>query len=122
MITKSVESVNDTTFESQVESVPGLTLVDFWAPWCAPCRLLAPTVERLAEEYQGRVTISKFNIDEGPATAARFRIRSIPSLLFFRDGENIDTVVGVESHEALTARIDEHLRTAAHPMPHLSGR
>ena len=115
MITNSVENVNDTTFESQVESVAGLTIVDFWVPWCAPCRLLAPTIERLAEEYQGRVTISKFNVDDGPVTAARFRIRSIPSLLFFRDGENIDTVVGVESHEALVARIEGHLGAAAYP-------
>ena len=115
MITNSVENVNDTTFESQVESVAGLTIVDFWAPWCAPCRLLAPTIERLAEEYQGRVTISKFNIDDGPVTAARFRIRSIPSLLFFRDGENIDTVVGVESREALVARIEGHLGVAVYP-------
>ena len=88
MITKSVENVNDTTFESQIESVPGLAIVDFWAPWCAPCLLLAPTIERLAEEYEGRVTISKFNIDEGPLTAARFRVRSVPNLLFFRDREN----------------------------------
>ena len=115
MITKTVENVNDTTFESQIEGVPGLSIVDFGAPWCSPCLLLAPAIERLAEEYQGRVTISKFNIDEGPATAARFRIRSIPSLLFFRDGENIDTVIGVESHEALAARIDEHLGAASGP-------
>ena len=115
MITKSVENVNDATFGSEVENVQGLAIVDFGAPWCAPCLLLAPTIERLAEEYQGRVTISKLNIDDGPLTATRFSVRSIPSLLFFRDGENIDTVVGVESHEALAARIDEHLGAEVGP-------
>ena len=115
MITKSVENVNDTTFGSEIEDVPGLAIVDFGAPWCAPCLLLAPTVERLAEEYQRRVTVAKLNIDESPLTATRFSVRSIPSLLFFRNGENIDTVVGVESHGALTARSDEHLGAEVGP-------
>ena len=104
-----VHSVNDETFAAEVEGASGLILVDFWAPWCGPCKIIAPTLERLAEEYRGTATIIKLNIDESPATARRFGVRSIPSILFFNDGLHVDTVIGAASQAVLAVSIERHL-------------
>ncbi|HEY7681503.1 MAG TPA: thioredoxin [Gemmatimonadales bacterium] len=95
MMTTALQ-VTDATFAAEVEQVPGLVLVDFWATWCGPCRAIAPVLERLAEDYRGRLKLVKLNTDENPATTARFHVRSIPSILFFKDGQRVDTLIGAD--------------------------
>jgi len=102
-------SVTDATFAADVIGSEGLTLIDFWAPWCGPCRALAPVLEKLAEEYDGRVQVLKLDVDENPSTAAHFQIRSIPSLVRFRDGEPVEAVVGAVPRAQLAKLIDSHL-------------
>ncbi len=87
----------------------GVSLVDFWAPWCGPCRMIAPVIEELAEEYDGKAKICKVNTDEEQDIAVKFGIRSIPTIMFFKDGEMVDQVVGAQSKQALAEKIDAQL-------------
>ncbi len=100
--------VTDTNFKQEVLDYAGLVIVDFWAPWCAPCRMVAPVLERIASEYAGTVKVAKLNVDENPITASSYGIRSIPSLLIFRDGKHVDTLVGAMPYEQIKSRIDYH--------------
>ena len=84
-------------------------LVDFWATWCGPCQVIAPLLEQLAGEYAGKVRITKLDVDQNQATTYRFNVRSIPSLLFFRDGRHVDTMVGAVPKAAIEERIKKHL-------------
>ncbi|HSJ25353.1 MAG TPA: thioredoxin [Longimicrobiales bacterium] len=104
-----VAELTDATFASQVQAGAGLTVVDFWAPWCGPCRFVAPVIEELAQEYDGRVTFSKLNVDDAPQTAAEYGIRSIPTIGIFKDGTPIDGVVGAVPKASLAALIEKHL-------------
>ncbi|MGK7311003.1 MAG: thioredoxin [Candidatus Longimicrobiales bacterium M2_2A_002] len=102
-------AVDDATFEAEIEGSEGLAMVDFWAEWCGPCRMVGPVVKQLAAEYEGKVKVGKLDVDENQQTAMRFNIRSIPSILFFKDGKHVDTVVGAVPKPMLERKIEEHL-------------
>jgi thioredoxin 1 len=101
--------VSDATFAAEVEQAGTLTLVDFWATWCGPCQMVAPVLEQLAGEYVGKVKVTKLDVDANQRTAMRFNIRSIPSILFFKKGQHVDTVVGAVPKATLEAKIKQHL-------------
>ena len=105
----SAFEVTDANFVEEIESSNGLSMVDFWAEWCGPCRMVGPVVEELAQEYSDRVKIGKMDVDANPDTPFRFNVRSIPSILFFKDGELVDTVVGALPKAALEEKILEHV-------------
>ena len=99
-------------FDAVIEGRAGLTLVDFWAPWCAPCRAVAPMLEELAHEYEDRLTVAKVNVDDHPGAATRFGIQSIPTLLLFQGGEVVQRIVGAPPKRQLQSQIEGHLGAA----------
>ncbi|MEX1187468.1 MAG: thioredoxin [Gemmatimonadaceae bacterium] len=101
-------TVTDADFESVVEQDTGLTVVDFWATWCAPCRMIAPVLEQLAEEYAGKAKVAKLDVDTNVRTASRFQVRSIPTLLFFKNGKVVDQVIGAVPKQQLEMKFKEH--------------
>jgi len=100
--------LSDASFSSEISKHP-LIVVDFWAAWCGPCRMVAPIVEQLAKEYAGRVAFGKLNVDENPLTSEEFQVQSIPTLLIFRNGEAVDGVIGAVPKYQLESRIKYHL-------------
>jgi thioredoxin 2 len=98
-------TITDATFAAEVERSPMPVLLDMWAPWCGPCHMVAPVIEELAAEMAGRVRVAKLNVDENPATAARFRVQSIPTLLVLREGREIDRIVGLQPKAAIVERL-----------------
>jgi thioredoxin 1 len=109
MAAENVQTFTDGNFEASVLQSGQPVLVDFWADWCGPCKRLAPTIDALATEYQGKVTIGKLNVDDNQSTAFKFQIRSIPALLLFKDGKVIESVVGMAPKEEFKKLIDKHL-------------
>ncbi len=107
MASEKVKTFTDGDFDSSIKN--GVVLVDFWAQWCAPCRRLAPTVDQLADEYDGRLTVAKMDIDENPSTPMRFMVRGIPTLLLFKNGELKETIVGLAAKDDLVRVIDKHV-------------
>lgn len=106
--TNAVE-VTDATFASAIEQSSGLVLVDFWATWCGPCQVVAPVLDQLADEYAGKARVAKLDVDSNQRTAMRFNVRSIPSILFFKDGRHVDTVVGAVPKPVLEGKIKQHI-------------
>ena len=98
-------TVTDATFATEVEASPVPVLLDMWAAWCQPCRMIAPVLEELAGELAGRVRVAKLNVDENPATAARFAVRSIPTLLVLEGGREVDRIVGVQPKAEIARRL-----------------
>jgi thioredoxin 1 len=105
----SVQQVTDADFEKAVLQSGTPALVDFWAPWCGPCRIIGPIVEELAPTYQGRAVIAKMNVDDNPMVAQRFGITSIPTLMMFKDGKLVDRIVGAMPRAELQKFIDRNL-------------
>jgi thioredoxin 1 len=101
--------VTDDNFASEIEGANGLSMVDFWAAWCGPCRMVAPIVEQIATEYEGQIKVGKLDVDANQRTAVRFNVRSIPSILFFKDGQLVDTVVGAVPKPILERKVKELL-------------
>lgn len=101
--------VTDDNFAAEVEQQAGVTVVDFWATWCGPCRMIAPILDQLAADYDGRVKVTKLDVDANQRTAARFQVRSIPTLLFFKDGKLVDQLIGAVPKPQLAAKFDSYL-------------
>ena len=116
---KNTVTITDSTFDKEVLQAQGAVLVGFWAAWCGPCRLLAPTLEELARDYKGKIQIAKLNVDENPATAARYGIRGIPSLLLFQGGEVKEQLVGNQPHEEIEKILQKYL---SEPVSNAAGR
>jgi thioredoxin 1 len=110
---KFVSAVTDATFEQDVLRAESPILVDFWAPWCGPCLAVAPTLEKVAEQYQGRVRVVKLNVDENPRTAEMYGIRSIPTIALFKGGEVVDGVLGMAPQSFFGEMLDKHLDAVA---------
>lgn len=104
--------VTDQTFANEVLSYSGVVLVDFWAPWCGPCRLLGPVIEQLAHEYSGQVKVLKLNVDENPQTAGQYGVMSIPTMIVFRNGRVVDQLVGWRPKAQIAATLDRWLLAA----------
>ena len=110
MTTKeSVVHVTDGNFDSEVLKADQPTLVDFWAPWCGPCRAIAPIVEDLAKSYEGRVKIAKINVDDNQKTASTYGVQSIPTLILFKGGQKLDSIIGLVSKDRLESLIKKGL-------------
>jgi len=107
MASEKVKTFTDSNFDEEIKN--GVTLVDFWAEWCGPCRRLAPAVDAIATEYDGRATVAKMNVDENPTVPGRFMIRGIPTLLIFKNGQLADQIVGLVPKEEITKKLDQQL-------------
>lgn len=108
MSSKAIKITN-LTFDEKVSSSSRPVLVDFWAEWCAPCRMISPTIDQIAEDYDGKVTVGKINIDEEPELAQRFGVMSIPTLILFKDGSIVSRSVGVVGKDKIAAMLDAAL-------------
>ena len=106
-MSESIKHVSDASFEADVINSDVPVLVDYWAAWCGPCKMIAPLLDEAANQYQGRVIIAKLNVDENPDTAAKFGVRGIPTLMLFKDGKAAATKVGALSKSQLNAFLDE---------------
>ncbi|MBD2105107.1 thioredoxin [Leptolyngbya sp. FACHB-261] len=105
----SAVSVTDTSFKQEVLESDVPVLVDFWAPWCGPCRMVAPVVDEIAQQYDGKVKVVKVNTDENPGIASQYGIRSIPTLMVFKAGQKVDMVVGAVPKTTLANTLEKHL-------------
>jgi thioredoxin 1 len=106
MASEFVVELTNENFEKEVSGYAGTVLVDFWAPWCGPCRMVGPVVEELAKEYHGKVKVAKLNTDEAPDVASKFGIRSIPTLLFFKNGAKVQEMVGAYPKSKISEKLE----------------
>jgi thioredoxin 1 len=104
----NVLAVTDANFEEEVEKHSGLTVVDFWATWCGPCRMIAPILEQLSTEYEGKVKVTKLDVDANIKTGSRFNVRSIPTLLFFKEGKVVDQIIGAVPKTHIESKLQQH--------------
>src|SRR5438094_7219109 len=109
MAAEHFTAVTDATFGLEVEQHQGLTIVDFWATWCGPCHMVAPILDQLAGEYEGKLKVAKVDVDANQKTAMRFNVRSIPSILFFKDARHVDTLVGAYPKPVFVQKSQQHL-------------
>ena len=100
--------VTDDNFEQEVEKHDGLAIVDFWATWCGPCRTIAPILDQLATEYEGKVKVTKLDVDANIKTGSRFNVRSIPTLLFFKGGRVVDQIIGAVQRPVIEGKLHQH--------------
>ena len=112
-MSEHVTEVSDSSFETDVLTSDRPVLVDFWAAWCAPCRMLAPTVEAVAEKYASNARVVKLNVDDNPSVSQRYGIKGIPTLILFKNGKEEERVVGATSEAAISKMIDKHLSAAS---------
>jgi thioredoxin 1 len=103
-----VREVNDSSFEHEVLQSEKPVLVDFWAPWCGPCRMLAPTIEAISDQYSASAAVVKLNVDDNPSTGAAYGIRSIPTLILFSEGKEVERVIGAASKEVISSMIEKY--------------
>jgi thioredoxin 1 len=108
-----VNNVSDSSFETDVLKSEQPVLVDFWAEWCAPCRMLAPTVDAVAEKYSGQARVVKLNVDENPSVSQKYGIKGIPTLILFKGGKEEERVVGATSKDAISRMIDKHVNASS---------
>lgn len=111
---EGILEVTTSTWDKEVLQSQQIVMVDFWAVWCGPCRMIAPTVEELAREYAGKIKIAKLNTDENPDIASRYKIMGIPTIMFFKNGQRVDQVVGAVPKNQLKSRIDSLLGALNH--------
>ena len=105
----NIIAVNDASFEQEVEKNDGLTIVDFWATWCGPCRMIAPILDQLAVEYEGKVKVAKVDVDANIKTGSRYNVRSIPMLLFFKGGKVVDQIIGAVPKAHIESKLQKHV-------------
>ena len=106
---KNVAAATDGNFETDILKSDQLSLVDFWAEWCGPCRMLGPTIEAIADEFAGKMKVFKMNVDENPGTPTRFHVRGIPTVILFRNGQVVDQIVGNQPKDVIVQAIQKHL-------------
>ena len=111
-MSENVTEVSDASFETDVLNSDRPVLVDFWAAWCAPCRMLAPTVEAVADKYAATARVVKLNVDDNPSVSQRYGIKGIPTLILFKNGHEEERVVGATSEGAISRMLDKHISTA----------
>jgi thioredoxin 1 len=110
MASDKIQTVTDSTFEQSVVKSQTPVLVDFWAEWCMPCKRIAPTVEQVANDFAGRLTVAKMNVDENPEVPMRFAIRGIPTLMLFKGGEVADMIVGAVDKDTIRKMVERHVQ------------
>lgn len=106
---EGIIELTTSTWDQEVLQAEGLVMIDFWAVWCGPCRMIAPTVEEIAKDYTGKLKVCKLNTDENPDIASRYKIMGIPTLMFFKDGQKVDQIVGAIPKPQLKAKVDQLL-------------
>jgi thioredoxin 1 len=113
IILSDLTNVDQNNFQQEVLQAAGPVLVDFWAPWCGPCRMVAPVVDKVAQAYQGRLKVVKLNTDESPSIAGKYEVSGIPALILFKSGEPVDRIVGYVPEKQLASMVEKHLSAVA---------